>query len=157
MKYYSDLLDKMFNSLEECESAEDAYNKELKEKENQIKEETQKASKEKKIISNKIEEADKNLDLAYNDYEIAKNKVKELLKESDNKIKDILDEYNNKAMEILNPAKQAIKTAQEEKFKALSEFNKKFGTYTINYTGDKAYNEYKRISSWINEMFNRFF
>ena len=131
--------------------------KEYEEEQFKIEAQKKEISNEKKILADNIEKADEALDKAYNEYNIAKDKVNELMKESDDKINLIVEEYNEKMSSILDPAKKAIKDAQENKYKALSEFNDKFGVYNVRYTGDRAYKEFQRVSSWINDIFNRMF
>jgi hypothetical protein len=68
MKYYSDVLDKLFETEDELKKAES-----LVEEENKKNEELKKVeSKEKKQLSQEIEKADKELDEAYLLYEKAK-------------------------------------------------------------------------------------
>ena len=145
MKFYSELLNKVFDSADACEIAEKKYTEEKEAEEAKKKELANSVSKEKKELSIAIEAAESNLNKAYDDYEVAKEEVRKILEES-----------NQKALDILNPAKEAIKKAQEEKYQAISVFNKRFGLYTTQYTGDRAYKELKRATSWINDLFKFF-
>ena len=145
MKIYSEILDKFFDTAEECENAETLYQKEKEEKEQKQKEKSLAISKEKKELATAVETAEAALAKAYDNYEEVKEQVRKILEES-----------NQRALDILQPAKEEIKKAQEEKYKAISAFNKKFGVYTTTYSGDKAYRELKRATSWINDIFDKF-
>ena len=145
MKIYSEILNKIFDTVEECEAAETQYKKEQEQKDIAKKEKALMVSKEKKELATVVENAELALTKAYDEYEIAKEEVRKILEES-----------NQKAMDILNPAKENIKKAQEEKYKAISAFNKRFGFYTTTYSGDRAYKELKRATSWINDVFDNF-
>lgn len=144
MKFYSDVLGKLFDSEEECKQAEEKYNKEKEEKEAERKAKAALVSREKKELSDAVEAAEAKLSKAYEEYDLAKEEVKKILEES-----------NQKALDILNPAKDAIREAQKERYTAISEFNKKYGIYTAQYTGDKAFREFKRATSWIEDFFNK--
>ena len=145
MKIYSELLNRLFDTAEECNEAEIQYQKEKEEEEARKKETALNISKEKKELANAVELAESALTKAYDDYEIAKEEVRKILEES-----------NQKALDILTPAKENIKKAQEERYKAISAFNNKFGIYTTTYSGDRAWKEFKRATSWINDIFNNF-
>lgn len=146
MKYYSDILNKIFDSEAECLNAEKIYKDEQVKRDLEKREKASLISKEKKELADAIESAEAKVSKAYENYEIAKEKVKEILEKS-----------NKEALSILNPAKQEIKDAQKERYTAISEFNKKFGTYTKQYTGTKAYEEFKRATSWIEDFLNNWF
>lgn len=144
MKFYSEILNKLFDSEEEVKTAEDSYRKEQEEKEAKKKAEALAVSKEKKELALAIDEAESNLNKAYDEYEEAKAEVKK-----------ILDESNKQMLEIITPAKKKIEEAQKAKFKAIADFNSKFGVYTTQYSGDRAYKEFNRAKSWINDMFDK--
>lgn len=150
MLYYSEKLNSFFNTEKELLVAEkeaDEKEKEEAEKEKAArlakKKEQREISAEKKRLSKAIEEADVAIETAKENYCKAQEEATKITEEAQQKIN-----------ELLTPAKTAINNAHEQKFKLLSEFNKKFGSYTITYTGDKAYNEFKRATDWINDIFN---
>lgn len=145
MKFYSDIVNKVFDSEEECLNAEKEFNEKKEAAEAERKAKAALVSKEKKELSDAVEAAESKLSKAYEEYDLAKEEVKKILEES-----------NQKALEILNPAKEAIREAQRERYTAISEFNKKYGIYTAQYTGDRAFKEFKRATSWIEDFFNRF-
>ena len=145
MKYYSDIVNKVFDSEEECVNAEKEFNEKKEAAEAERKAKAALVSKEKKELSDAVEAAESKLSKAYEEYDLAKEEVKKILEES-----------NQKALDILNPAKEAIREAQKERYTAISEFNKKYGIYTAQYTGDRAFKEFKRATNWIEDFFNRF-
>ena len=143
MKYYSDILDKVFSTEKECIEAENEYKEKQAKLEEEKKSKVSLVSKEKKELADAVAKAEAKVSEAYENYEIAKAKVREILEKS-----------NEDALAILNPAKQAIKDAQKERYTAISEFNKKFCVYTAQYTGNRAYEEFRRATSWVEDFFN---
>lgn len=153
MKYFSEKLNKVYNSEAECQAAEMAFDAEQKakaEREAAIKEQENKVaiqtSKRKKELAKAVDDAEAKVAKAYEDYEVVKEEIKKLT-----------EEYNKKISDLTNPAKEAITQAQRERFQAISEFNKEFGAYTTIYSGNRALEEMKRANSWINDIFNGFF
>ena len=142
MKIYSEILKKFYDSTEDCLQAEKEFNEKKTALEEEKKAKALAVSKEKKELASAVEEAENKLEKAYQEYEIAKEEAKKILEES-----------NQKVLDIINPAKENVKVAQKERYNAISEFNKKFGLYTTTYSGDKAFNELKRMSTWIDSLF----
>lgn len=135
MKYYSETLKKVFDSPEELEKAEkDAKAVEVK------------TAETKKALAKRVEEATNAVSDAYAEYEKAKDKAAE-----------ILDKSNAEVAKILQDAKDVIKKAEEEKYKAIRLFNEKFGAYTTTYNGEKALKEFdsiiNRLDNWNNLLF----
>ena len=116
MKYYSEILNKPFDTEKACLEAERNYQ-----------DQQSNASKRKRELDKAIQLAQQKVDQANNEYEVAKQKATKLLEESNKQIKEILDN-----------AEKAVKDAEEEKYKAISNFNKEFGTYKVTVTGEKA-------------------
>ena len=138
MKFYSEKLEKFFDSEAECKKAEE---------ENLNKSEIEKVdSKDRKIYAKVIEEADKALEEEYAKYEEAKKKIIQLKKKCDEECE-----------KILLDAKKELKVAQDKKFAAVQKFNEKFGPYTISYTGDKALKEMRRHFDTNADLFHWFF
>lgn len=136
MKYYSEKLNKNYDTVEALEEAEKA-----------AEEKALSVSAEKKALSKNIDAAEKALDKAYRDYDTAKEEAQK-----------IINEAYDKAKEILTPAKEAVQEAQKARYNAISEFSDKYGCYTTVLTGSKAYDEFKRavdtfdyLNSWINK------
>lgn len=134
MKYYSETLKRLFDTPEELAEHEIAYARD-------------KAKDElsKKVLSKKIEDADKLVDSAYKEYEDAKSRATEILEKSNQQVAD-----------ILNEAKAKISKAEKERTNAIVAFNQKYGTYRVNYTGERAKNESERINRMINDVFSAF-
>ena len=138
MKYYSEKLDKMFESEKELLDAEAQLQaKELK---------AQQTEKTKKELAKAIENADEKINEANKLYEIAQQKAA-----------DILEKSNKEAKKVLDDAKEKVKQAEDEKLKALIEFNKRFGTYSKTITGEKAAEEYKKAVDRFNNSFESVF
>lgn len=137
--YYSELLKKSFDSEDECLAAEAEYENvlaEKKEKENSL-------SKMKKESANEIKEADDRLKLAL--AELKKTRIE---------ANKIVVDARKKAEEIIKEAEQKALDAYNDKYKAVSNFNEKFGTYTKTYTGKEAIDE---LNNAINSMFSFWF
>ena len=142
MKYYSETLKKMFESVEELEEAEKA------EEARALQQEQEKTalSNEKKTFAKKIEEADEKVKEAYNHYDLVKEEAEKIAAEA-----------NKKIAELIDPAKQAIKDAEKERYNAIVDFNKRYGKYSVIYTGDRAFQEMKRADMYLNNIFKNLF
>lgn len=158
--FYSELTNKYYDSFEECAEAE----KQVKEAEDQKKQELAKQeekkaeiSKEKKAMATAVERAESELDYAYTQLEVAKEKASKIYSEAKEQANEIYKKAEEEMQAVLKDAKQAVTDAQEKKFKAVRDFNNKFGVYTTTYSGNKALEELKRANSWINDIFNGFF
>ena len=149
MKYYSELLNKNFDTVEECESAEKEEQTRLAEVE---KKETALAN-EKKQLAADIDTAEANLNAAYDKLEDARNKARELREGYEKKVAELRAELEKAQGEILRPARDEVNKAQEEKFKAIQSFNEKYGAYRKVYTGNRAAEEYTRMSRTIDNLF----
>ena len=139
LKYYSEILNRYFDSPEACEAEESKYKAKV-EAENSKK---SAQSARKKAAADKIEAAEKERVEAYKNYEAAKAEIQR-----------ILDESNEKMSAILNDAKKRIASAERAKLTAISEFNKEFGPYKVCISDDKARAEYNSI---VNRFFNMMF
>ena len=69
----------------------------------------------------------------------------------------MVEEAQTKAKEHVKEAAENYRKASNERYKALSEFNKEFGTYTTTYTGQKALEEYNRAVRHFDDFFDNFF
>lgn len=145
MKYYSEILDKAFDTEEECFKAEQQH-KDMLAKQKQETQKTEKnQSKAKKELADKVKQAEKNLDQAKKEYNQAEDKVAEILERS-----------NKEITEILTAAKKKVAEAERLKRDALLAFNKEFGAYTKVYTGEQAIEEFNRAWSKISNPFFTF-
>lgn len=158
--YYSEKLNKMFDTEEACRAAEDrqedikvekshknwmglkSCKQDCKKNEttsncssNKCTNNLSNTTKEKKELANAVELAEKNLQEACQNYELKKEEAKKLRKECEQKIVDLLE-----------PARKAIDDANLAKYEAIKNYNAKYGTYTVTYSGDKAFEEYRRLT-----------
>ena len=167
MKYYSDKLDKLFDTKEQLFKEEKMYDDklafekaQLEAKEVQLKAEAeaeQKAtSKRKKELSDEVEKATKHLDEAYKFYEAERAKAKDIYSEAQKKADEILKKAKKEADELIDIAEKEVKKASEKKTLAISEFNKEFGPYKTVITGDKAIDEYNKMIRNIDNTFAKF-
>lgn len=154
MKFYSEKLDQLFDTLEDLEAAE-----------NPKKKPTRKSTKAepapvetvptvestpevptKKELAAAVTDAEEKVKIAYAEYETAKARAEELSKA-------YLEQINS----ILEPAKKAVKDAEQTRYNAIKEFNKNFGAYQVTYTGERAANEMMNAINRLNSRANRFF
>lgn len=138
---YKELEGKLFDTSEECQIAEnkvDEQRKALAKKERDM-------SKLRKSLAAGVDKAEENLKDAYQKYEEAKKEVQKILEESEKKMND-----------ILQPAKQAVRDAEAARTEAIVNYNKQCGPYQKIYTGDKAKEEYKRMSQHFDSIFTDF-
>lgn len=149
MKYYSEKLDKIFDTAEALKAAEaEATPCELDDVDDDIKEapkkEIAKAPTKKQLAAN-VDDAETKLKEAYADYDVAKQKANELSKK-------YLEELNA----ILDPAKDAVKKAEQNRYEAIRKFNEAYGAYQVTYTGDRAAQEMLRAVNEINSIHKKF-
>lgn len=131
MKYYSDKTKKFYDTEDECIKGEELFDSYKRQ-----------SSSLKKKLSKAVEDAETKLNESYDKYKEAKEEASKIVKEAE-----------DKANAIINEAKEKINSAQKEKADALKNFNDKFGTYTVTYTGEDAVKEFNRASDWINTFF----
>ena len=150
MKYYSDLTNKLYENEKELLKAESDYKKVQKEKEDKEALRLSERSKQKKILANEVEEAEKKVTEANKLYELAQNRAAEILEKSNKEVSDILEE-----------AQKRVEEAEKAKLDALMKFTKEFGSYKTEYTGSKAVEEFHKsmgrfdrtLKDIINSMF----
>ena len=119
--YYSKVLNKPFDSIEELGAAEAVYYEELKAKENK--------AAQKKADAQKVEAALTALNAARKEY---KEKLKQLTKEYSEELEDL-----RKAFELGKKDIHDALAASEEAFdKELKEFTAKYDTYHFSIKGD---------------------
>lgn len=131
MKYYSEVLKKVYDTEEELKNAESS---------------AEKVECSKKELAKKVEQADKRIELAYDNYSEAKKKVN-----------SIIDEANKKIKEVMEPARKEIKDAELAKTEAIKEFNSKYGVYITTYSGERALKEYEKFAKTFDSMLDKFF
>lgn len=144
MKFYSEKLDRMFDSMDELLNAENQPRKNSKKTTSETSPQESTKVTKKQLVTN-IENADKELEAAHTNMTAVKEQVEQLSKK-------YLDEVEG----LLTPAKERIKTAEIEKFKAIQEFNKYYGAYQVTYTGDKAAKEFSRARNLQGSLFDLF-
>lgn len=142
MKFYSEVLEKVFDDVDTLNSEEAAYQKKLAEQ--KAKEDA--ITSRKKELAKAVEVADNELDAAYEAYEEAKKTCDEMREETKRLI-----------AEIMEPATQIVKTAQAKRLEAIQNFNKEFGAFRTTYTGDRAQKEFERSLSSFDTLFKQLF
>ena len=148
MKYYSEKLDKVFDTpeaLEEAESAVCTCNKVDDNFKNEKLCDTEKKDlnkiPSKKQLAADVDDADAKVKDAYAEYEVAKKQIEDLSKT-----------YLESVDAILTPAKEAVKKAEEERYEAIRKFNNYYGAYQTVLTGDRAAKEMIRAINEINSI-----
>ena len=159
MKYYSEILKEVFDTEKECQEAEAQYLEGYEDnpdcdcaeqcggcrESKDCKKSDENKTPSKKDLADRVQKCEEKVNEARALYSVAQEKVKELSKKY---LEDIDD--------ILNPAKKAVKDAEQEKYKALKEFNDAYGVYRVSYSGKKAAEEFDRAIKEFNNT-NRFF
>ena len=135
MRFYSDELKKFFDTQEQCLAAEEKARIDAEEK-----------NITKAKLAKEINDAEKLVDDAYEELELAKKQVCELQKEYDEKVDSIMTPAVNKVTECTKIRAEAIK-----------KFNDNYGVYTTTYTGNKALNEYLKIDNMMNQLWKKFY
>ena len=145
MKFYSEKLDKLFDTPEELQAAETPKKKKKTVTEQPAVEEAA-ATPTRKELAAAVEAADEKVKQAYADYETARGKAEELSKK-------YLEEINA----LLDPAQKAVKEAERLRYEAIRNFNDSYGAYQVTYTGAKAADEMMKAISNINSRANKIF
>lgn len=145
MKFYSEKLNKLFDTPEELQAAETLKKKKKAVAEQPIVDEAATVPTRKELAS-AVEAADERVKQAYADYETAKGKAEELSKK-------YLEEINA----LLDPAQKAVKEAERLRYEAIRNFNDSYGAYQVTYTGAKAADEMMKAISNINSRANKMF
>lgn len=152
MKYYSETLNKNFDTEEECLKAEHAYkcnqhkaDEKLKKVVEEKKAKEQQLALTKKDLAAKVEQASAKVDEANNIYDAAKEKAS-----------DIINKAKEEAASILDAARAKVREAEKARYEALATFNEKFGPYTTTLTGEKAAAEYSKSIRRFNDVFTDF-
>ena len=138
---YKELEGKLFDTVADCEVAEKEVDKQRK----ALAEKQKDVSKLKKTLAGKVDAAETKLQEAYTNYDKAKEQVRKILEES-----------NKQMLNVLEPARQAVREAEEARTNAIIEYNKQCGPYQKIYTGDRAKEEYNRMSQQLDSIFNNF-
>lgn len=146
MKYYSEKLDKVFDTKEELVNAEKCVNEDDV---NELETEEDISSNEKQVdkvpskkqLAADVDAADEKVKDAYAAYEVAKKQIEDLSKT-----------YLESVDAILTPAKDAVKKAEEERYEAIRKFNNHYGAYQTILTGDRAAKEMIRAINEINSI-----
>ena len=138
--FYSEKLNKNFDTEKECLEAEQKYDAE------KAAEAEKKAvvSKKKKELSDKVVEADKKVDEAYKAYDVAREKASA-----------IIEKAQKEAEEMLRNAAKEVESATENRMNQIQIFNKEFGPYMTTYVGDKAVEEYNNVIRRMRDVFRR--
>ena len=145
MKFYSEKLDKLFDTPEELQAAETPKKKKKVVAEQPTVDETATVPTRKELAT-AVEAAEERVKQAYADYETARGKAEELSKK-------YLEEINA----ILDPAQKAVKEAERLRYEAIRNFNDSYGAYQVTYTGAKAADEMMKAINNINSRANKIF
>ena len=132
MKYYSDKTKKFYETADECMTEEKVFDSCKKQN-----------SVLKKKLADDVAQAESKLNEAYDNYSAARDEASSIVREAEKKAKLIVD-----------AARDNVVKAQKEKETALRNFNDKFGTYTVTYTGEDAMREFRRATDILDTLFN---
>lgn len=133
--YYSDLLNKTFNSKDECLEAEREYRLKKTADEENIK----RKNVEKEELSSKIDEADKEIDQLSEEYKKVQEEADNIIREAEDKAEDLLKQFYLK-----------LDKASEKRMLLIKEFNEKYGSEVK----DDAYQTYMNVINKLKRIFN---
>ena len=142
MKVYSEETKKFYETVEECEKAEAEYKAEKEKLALEKADKDKEVSKRKKELSDIVDDAETALNVAYKDYE-------DVYKKAQEELQTALDVYKSKIFD----ATENIKKKEEERNKAIRNFNREFGTFKKIYTGEQADREFDRIVNMFDNLF----
>lgn len=130
MKFYSEKLDRLFDTQEEL-LAEEKATRSKSSKKKMVETPVEETSvPTKKQLAAEIDKATEAVKEAYANHAAAEAQVKELSKE-----------YLAKVDSIMEPAKKQIQDAEKAKYEAIRKFNEAYGAYQVTYTGSRAAEE----------------
>lgn len=143
MQYYSEKLNKLFDSVEELEREEGKKTSKSATKKTAsdkiVNKQDEQTTPTRKQLAIAVEAADEAVKEAYAKYEAAKAQVEELSKK-----------YLEETDKILEPAKAAVKNAEQNRYEAIRKFNDSYGAYQVTYTGARAADELMKAINRIN-------
>ena len=137
---------KVYETVEECMKADKAFDEAEAAKEKALTEKKNAVSLRKKEKATAIQKAEDALNLASTELDRTREDAKKLVEEA-----------QEKARAMIKEASAKYRAASEERYKAISDFNKEFGTYTTTYTGQKALEEYNRAIRHFDDFFDSLF
>ncbi len=143
MKYYSEILDQLFDNSEQLLDAEMAHVNKLEKEAEERKAKENALTNRKKELAKNIELCEANLDVAYKQLEEVRLSAQ-----------SVIDAATKKAEEMLKPAIDNVNTLHKDRVRAISAFNKEFGPFKTTYTGDKAQQEVDRVNKLFKTLFN---
>lgn len=137
---------KTYETVDECIKADEAFDKALIAKEKEESEKKISLSTRKKEKAAAIQAADDALALAQTELDKAREEGRKLIEDAQAEAKKLIKEAAGK-----------VRVASDKKYEAISDFNKEFGTYTTTYTGQKALEEYNRMTRHFNDILDNIF
>lgn len=146
MKFYSEKLDKMFDSMDDLIAAETPKKKKAAKVTPVEETPTEPAVPTRRELAAEVEAMDSKVKEAYAEYDAAKAKVEELSKK-----------YLAEVNAILEPAQKAVKDAEKNRYDAIRKFNDSYGAYQVTYTGARAADEMMKAISNINSKASNIF
>ena len=144
--YYSDVLDKEFDSVEELEKAEQEEEKKR----------TQVASENniKKELALKIEQIDKQIEEAKREYVAQRESLEKDYAALLKKHRAELEEFRTNCAKSLSEKRKDIRKSETERYDALRAYNEQFGAYKKYITGKDAEREWRKITE---SLFDNYF
>lgn len=152
MKYFSELLNKPFDTEADCIKAE----KEYKEEQSKISKQLEAALAEKKAKEEAEQKSKKELSKVIEEATKEKAEAEKLYEVAQAKAQKIKEDAKIEANKILSAAADKVKEAEQKRVDAVVAYNKKFGAYTTVLTGEKAADEYNKTLQRLNGIIKDF-
>lgn len=137
---------KVYETVKECLKADEAYEEAQAAKEKAEVEKKNAISVRKKELADAVQAAEEGVATAQAELDEVREEARKLI-----------DEAQLKARDMIKEATEKYREASGERYKAIQNFNKEFGTYTTTYTGQKALEEYNRWNKHFNDVFENLF
>ena len=152
MKFYSEKLNKNFDTIPELEKAEADFDRESKAKTEAIKTDNHKTLKAE--LTNQLEHLEEALTEACNQYNNIKKEAKKILDKSEVDAAKIIEDANKQVEEMLKTPREKIKTLSDKRFGLITKYNRHFGPYRYH----KEYNSNQKLdfTDWVDFILRHF-
>lgn len=154
IRYYSEKLNKEFDSEDELMAAEELFDKDLQEKEEAARAKEKAVRSRKSELAKFVDEADKKFNEAENAYVKEKAEANARYVEFVKKQRDELEKFSKDNSAHLNECIESLKKAESERYTAIKNYNKEFGIYKKYITEEEAEKCLERSRSIFDDLFS---
>ena len=152
MKYYSEVLNKNFDTIKELQSAESAFKLE----EMRRAKELEKAAQERKIKEQEIADDKKKLVKAIDEAKAKVDEAQTIVRSSYQEYNDLVRIAKEQGAKKVAEAKTKLNEASRDYYSAIKVYNDKYGVYQKTITNKDAVTEFNKLISSISDFWNLF-